>query len=208
MSRRRSKAGVGEAGRTRRYTRLFQPGGARVFCRLPRPLLAWHQREGQRTLWGACFSSRASTLAKVFSAPQPAFQWPRKLFYPLVFIPRGPKFVMPVFSCSNCGFRFTTEEKKNCPRCSSGDTHEFKQSRHERGGVAVVSAERPAGPEGVARHKPVHYRGGKGGWVDFHSQQTNVCPHCCGTEFERDYRKKEKTCKKCGEILALPRRFA
>ncbi len=118
---------------------------------------------------------------------------------------------MPVFSCANCGFRFPSDEQKNCPRCSSADVSEFKQVRSERGGVAVVREERqfPSAPGDAPARKPMVYREGKAGWQDFHTQTAvNECPKCGGKDFTLDYGKKEKVCKKCGEIYPLPRRFA
>ena len=116
---------------------------------------------------------------------------------------------MPVYSCSNCHFRFESAEKKNCPRCSSAEVTEFKQTRSERDGHAVVREEKPVvAGERPPGHVPFHYAEGKEGWKSFHAQQTNVCPHCGGVEFDLDWGKKEKTCRKCGEILPLQRRFA
>ncbi len=114
---------------------------------------------------------------------------------------------MTVFSCSNCGFRFEGETTKACPRCASADVSEFRQSRHERGGVTVVREERPVA-EGEKPPKLMHYREGKAGWQDFHNQPAGACPNCGGTEFDRDAKRKEKVCRKCGEIMSLPRRFA
>ncbi len=117
---------------------------------------------------------------------------------------------MTVFSCSNCGFRFEGAGAKSCPRCASAEVSEFRQSRHERGGVTVVREERPVIEGGPANphHKLVHYREGKEGWRDFHNQQATACPNCGGTEFDRDAKRKEKVCRKCGEVMSLPRRFA
>ena len=118
---------------------------------------------------------------------------------------------MTVFSCSNCAFRFEADELKPCPRCASADVIEFRQSRHERGGVTVVREDRPVpatGAPGTKPHTPMHYREGKAGWQDFHNQQAMACPNCGGTEFDRDAKRKEKVCRKCGEVMALPRRFA
>jgi uncharacterized protein (DUF983 family) len=58
----------------------------------------------------------------------------------------------------------------------------------------------------------VHVAGGqrvfgdtKDAWKSFHSSSPSNCPKCGGTEFHRDFKHKEKTCKKCGEISSLRR---
>ncbi|GEM_PF-1068421 len=51
----------------------------------------------------------------------------------------------------------------------------------------------------------------KDAWKSYHSNPSggaSGCPHCGGTAFELNYKRKEKICKKCGEILPLPRRMA
>lgn len=62
-------------------------------------------------------------------------------------------------------------------------------------------------------HSPHKYFGGpvmsgKPGWQEFHSSQIKACPDCGGADFDLNWKRKEKTCKKCGAVLALPRRSA
>jgi uncharacterized protein (DUF983 family) len=46
----------------------------------------------------------------------------------------------------------------------------------------------------------------KQNWKQFHSTgAASACPNCGGTDFTRDYKHKERVCKKCGTILSLPR---
>ena len=94
---------------------------------------------------------------------------------------------MTTFSCIECRFRFEAAAASSCPRCGSASIEEFK-------------------PRGVVG--PHVIRDGKDGWVDFHSQQSKLCPHCGGAEFDLNYKRKEKVCRKCGEVLPLPRRMA
>ncbi|MBI3588526.1 hypothetical protein HY095_04990 [Candidatus Micrarchaeota archaeon] len=110
---------------------------------------------------------------------------------------------MAVYSCSNCNFRFAANEAKKCPRCDSTDIREFQQRGKEE--------PQPGAPAGHHAPRPpsrLVYGDGKGAWRSFHSQQASVCPNCGGKEFELNYKRKEKTCRKCGDILPLPRRFA
>ncbi len=50
----------------------------------------------------------------------------------------------------------------------------------------------------------------KAAWQSYHNTSGGSlgCPHCGNTSFEFNYKRKEKICKKCGEILPLPRRMA
>lgn len=93
---------------------------------------------------------------------------------------------MTAYSCSDCRFRFEAASPAACPRCGSVEIGEFKSGF---GGAKVI-------------------RDGKDGWQDFHSQRQVACPNCGGRDFELNYKRKERTCRKCGEVLALPRRFA
>ncbi len=106
--------------------------------------------------------------------------------------------------CLNCNFKF--ERGTYCPRCNS---HKLKE---------LEAFEKPAAPgEGEAQErKPMVfdksgqrvYGDTKEAWKSFHSQVQNACPNCSGVEFTYDYRHKQKVCKKCGEILFMPRRPA
>ena len=91
---------------------------------------------------------------------------------------------MKVFSCSECNFRFQSDELKPCPRCGNEKTTEFNTASDTR----RVSE-------------------GKEGWRDFHSNAIKTCPKCNGGDWDFNYKRKEKTCKKCGEVYPLPRRM-
>ncbi|OIO26417.1 hypothetical protein AUJ14_01840 [Candidatus Micrarchaeota archaeon CG1_02_55_22] len=111
---------------------------------------------------------------------------------------------MRVFRCSNCNFRFQAEEADKCPRCSSIDVAAFgKDIAQDTNTPRTPGAPAPTGD------KPRVFREGKAGWRDFHTQDSSrACPECGGAEFTLDYKRKEKTCKKCGAVLPLPRRYA
>ncbi|HLD62755.1 MAG TPA: hypothetical protein VI875_02725 [Candidatus Norongarragalinales archaeon] len=106
--------------------------------------------------------------------------------------------------CLNCNFKF--ERGTYCPRCNS---HKVKE-------LEVKELEKPAAGAEPQERKPMVfdksgqrvYGDTKEAWKSFHSQVQNACPGCTGTEFTYDYRHKQKVCKKCGEILFMPRRPA
>ncbi|MEK6953873.1 MAG: hypothetical protein AABX01_02625 [Candidatus Micrarchaeota archaeon] len=50
-------------------------------------------------------------------------------------------------------------------------------------------------------------RDGKEGWRDFHKSEVRVCQDCGGTEFDFNWKRKERSCKKCGSIYPLARRM-
>jgi len=101
----------------------------------------------------------------------------------------------------SCGFRFEAADKKNCPRCSSAEVSSFSNRRDEN---VPSSSEAP-------HRAPTSFgplKSGKEGWKSFHSNEMVVCPDCSGKEFDLNWKRKEKTCRKCGAVLALPRRSA
>ncbi|MEM4255502.1 MAG: hypothetical protein QXR53_04220 [Candidatus Norongarragalinales archaeon] len=105
--------------------------------------------------------------------------------------------------CLNCHFKF--ERGTYCPRCNS---HKLKELE------AKEPAEKP--DETLQDKKPMVfdksgqrvYGDTKQAWKSFHNQVQNACPNCGGVEFDYDHRHKQKICKKCGEILFMPRRPA
>jgi len=105
--------------------------------------------------------------------------------------------------CLNCNFRF--ERGTYCPRCNS---HKIKE-------LAQKEFEKPAAGEAAERKPMVFDKSGqrvygdtKTAWKSFHNQVQTACPSCGGAEFDYDHRHKQKVCKKCGEILFMPRRPA
>lgn len=46
----------------------------------------------------------------------------------------------------------------------------------------------------------------KRSWKEFHSSEQKACTQCGGADFDLDFKHKEKVCKKCGNIMPLPRR--
>lgn len=105
---------------------------------------------------------------------------------------------MPVFSCANCGFRFEASESKKCPRCTSTEVSSFGKEENKGAEEKHSGAKSFGGP----------LKTGKEGWKDFHSSDLTACPDCGSKEFERNWKRKEKTCSKCGAIMPLPRRMA
>lgn len=107
---------------------------------------------------------------------------------------------MTIFECKNCRFRFQSEEPKKCPRCDSEEVFNY-MSRSEQTDTNRSSSSTTSSTSHVIRE-------GKDGWKDFHNNsKSSTCPECGGTEFDLNWKRKEKTCKKCGAILSLPRRF-
>ncbi len=115
---------------------------------------------------------------------------------------------MTVFECRNCRFRFQAEEASKCPRCDSTEVAEYAAGGHRRTAAATAPvAGSKAGEQPATHPSPKIVREGKEGWMDFHNQQAASCPECGGTQFDLNWKRKEKTCAKCGAVLALPRRF-
>jgi DNA-directed RNA polymerase subunit RPC12/RpoP len=103
--------------------------------------------------------------------------------------------------CNSCKNVFESEEVSPCPACSSKK-------------VIMVVNQQASAPEieetkpvASALQEPKIIRDGKEGWKDFHQSDLKACLKCGGTEFEYNWKHKEKHCKKCGEIIRLPRRM-
>jgi len=108
----------------------------------------------------------------------------------------GKESVMK-YRCSNCKLEFDAEDVLNCPRCSSKNISRVFEKK-------IVQLEKKEEKKFIS---PAVIREGKEGWKSFHSQEVRVCSKCGGKDFDLDWRHKEKTCKKCGEIYSLPRRW-
>lgn len=105
------------------------------------------------------------------------------------------------FVCSNCRLEFEgSDSTVICPRCSS--------KRIEKQGKGKQTEQGFKEEKNKGFRSPYVYRDGKEGWRDFHSQDTKTCPDCGGTDFDFNWKHKEKVCKKCGNVLPLPRKFA
>jgi len=108
------------------------------------------------------------------------------------------------YECQNCKFEFEAEEAVRCPRCSSQKIILKK---------IIDKTLKPNIPQegGAQEKKPFHYSSSqiygdtKEAWKSFHSQDVKACRRCGGTDFEINFRVKEKVCKKCGEIMPFQR---
>ncbi len=89
------------------------------------------------------------------------------------------------FICSNCGNH--GDNPAICTKC-------FSKNIAAPGQKVAVTGNKQVMTEG------------KEGWKSFHSQEVTKCTKCGSNEFVYNYKRKEKTCKKCGEIFSLPRR--
>jgi len=114
------------------------------------------------------------------------------------------------WQCLNCKMRFeAAEEPDVCPRCSSGHVRPFGQedtSGKPKSFLGPVQKEAAAG-SGAPRLQGGQRVFGdtKDAWKSFHSSSPTNCPKCGGTNFTRDFKHKERTCKNCGEISSLRR---
>jgi len=92
-------------------------------------------------------------------------------------------------TCQSCFYEFNSDDPlEPCPNCHSHDVKRTKGKVIEKSIKKEVS------------------KSTKSSWKEFHSSgSSNECPDCGGSEFTRDFKHKEKVCKKCGHILALPR---
>ncbi len=90
-----------------------------------------------------------------------------------------------------------------CPRCTS--------KRIERVAVKVKTGIVGPAPSGVRLPERRVFSSkimgeSKDSWKSFHGQELVSCPECGGVEFDFDWKHKEKICKKCGNVVKIPRR--
>ncbi len=114
------------------------------------------------------------------------------------------------YLCKNCNLRFDADDAVICPRCSSKNLERAFEKKKEFSGSSQVTEAKPAGGEPkVAYSTNRHaYSETKAGWASFHSSEMRACPDCGGAEFDFNWKRKEKTCKKCGSVFPLGRRTA
>ena len=106
--------------------------------------------------------------------------------------------------CENCKLSFDAEDPMNCPRCSSRKIkRSFEKKKFGEGDSSASSSPKE---KVVFSHQSFSMRDGKDGWKAFHSSEVRSCPQCAGTDFEYNWKHKEKTCKKCGSIYPIQRR--
>ncbi|MFH0713485.1 MAG: hypothetical protein V1722_02790 [Candidatus Micrarchaeota archaeon] len=132
--------------------------------------------------------------------------------------------------CKNCNLEFESSDARQCPRCSSANIT-GKSSKYEKPvstqtssipeevapattKVVIVpenTAAAPVAPTAVAPRRFVFNQplsDTKESWKKFHNNTdtAQTCPGCGGVDFEFVWKRKEKICKKCGEIQPLRRR--
>ena len=99
------------------------------------------------------------------------------------------------YYCKNCRNSFETEEEADaCPRCSS----KYLEQKHEV--KKETTSKRFYTKTGVV------YGDTKNAWKSYHSNRdVKQCSKCGSDDFENNYRRRERICRKCGEIYPLPR---
>jgi RNA polymerase subunit RPABC4/transcription elongation factor Spt4 len=103
--------------------------------------------------------------------------------------------------------RFDADDAVICPRCSSKSIDKVFEKKRDYGDQPGQEREQ-AGPR-VAYSTNRHvYSETKAGWASFHSSEMRACPDCGGADFDLNWKRKEKTCKKCGSVFPLGRRTA
>jgi len=114
------------------------------------------------------------------------------------------------YACKNCNLRFDADDAVICPRCSSKNLeHAFDKKKEFSGSSPAAEAKPAAGEPKVAYSTNRHvYSETKAGWASFHSSEMRACPDCGTAEFDFNWKRKEKTCKKCGSVFPLGRRTA
>ncbi|MBI4360206.1 TFIIB-type zinc ribbon-containing protein [Candidatus Micrarchaeota archaeon] len=104
--------------------------------------------------------------------------------------------------CKNCHLEFTADDFRRveqCPRCNS------KSLDKTRDPPKPVEEKKDDAPKVYGASGVIH-GDTKAAWKSFHQSEQKLCPNCGGSEFLLDFKRKEKTCKKCGDVLPLARR--
>lgn len=104
-------------------------------------------------------------------------------------------------TCLNCKLVFRGVGSA-CPRCNSKNVRKNVSAKPERKAAVAHPA------SDAAKRAPFRavYGDTKNAWQSFHNTSVTQCPACGSTEFENDFKHKQKYCKKCGEIISLRRR--
>jgi hypothetical protein len=111
------------------------------------------------------------------------------------------------FCCQNCRLKFDAHEGSLvCPRCSSKRIEQVvdKKKKAEEGGAHAGQAGQAGqagksfGPRG-----PSVLGEGKEAWMAAQTFEIKVCPDCGSTEFDLNFKRREKVCRKCGSIFPL-----
>lgn len=117
--------------------------------------------------------------------------------------------------CKRCSIEFEGENPNiACPRCSAREVVEKQLPKHKTtettvSSTATTSTAQPSGtaePRRFVFGAPITDT--KESWKKFHNQSGDVqqCPACGEKEFDFNWKRREKVCKKCGEIMGLKRR--
>lgn len=97
--------------------------------------------------------------------------------------------------CQACRNAYYSDDPlEGCPVCGSATVTRVKEKEGERDAAA-----------GRPQYKNV-VTDSKQSWREFHSTEQKACTQCGSTDFNLDFKHKEKVCKKCGNIMSLPRR--
>ncbi len=111
---------------------------------------------------------------------------------------------MMKYECENCKLQFDSDDPQICPRCSS---RRIKRAIERKKFDDKAASGGPLKERTAFSHQSFIGRDGKEGWRDFHKTDVRGCADCGGTDFELNWKHKEKICKKCGAIYPLPRRM-
>lgn len=105
------------------------------------------------------------------------------------------------FLCKNCSLAFEADSALICPRCSAKSPEKTPDKRFEKDEERTF-----AGDKIVYSTTHRVFSESKEGWMSFHQNELRVCTDCGGAEFEFNWKRKEKTCSKCGSVFPLARR--
>ena len=111
---------------------------------------------------------------------------------------------MPNFSCDNCHNKFSAEDASQCPRCNSKHITLLKEKKE----ATEASAQPHNKPAQPSSRGPIIMGDTKASWAAYHASEITACPDCGSTEFDFNWKRREKSCKKCGSVFGLKRRGA
>lgn len=108
------------------------------------------------------------------------------------------------FLCKNCNLSFEADDAVICPRCSSKDL----EKKLEKWRKETDAKRTDDGKKIVYSTNRIAYSDTKEGWKASLSYEMKACPECGQAEFDFNWKRREKTCKKCGSVFPLARRQA